>query len=188
MLSDDVAVALAPARSYARLAAESSGLPWWRALERPLLVLLVIGTGAAIAATGRVTVSLVLSTMLLWLWAVAVQAAAGAFVMASCRRRVAWPAAIDLLFAGHVPWSIWIVVVSAWHAADLPYGIVVLAAGAVVTIAWNAVILNAWAVAVLGASPSGARVRVLLHQTAIWGLGLWFIASISGGWFRLLEP
>ena len=189
MLADDVAVALAPAGAYARLVGRVPSVTWWQALERPAIVLIVIGIASAIAATGRVTASLVASTILLWAWAPLVQLAAGTLlVLASPRRRVPVPAAIDLLFAGHLPWSLWIAVVAAWFAADAPFGVVLAGVGAVVALGQNARILTAFGREVLGEDSRGAAVRVLAHQVAIWIVGLSFIAASSGGWFRLVNP
>jgi hypothetical protein len=189
MLADEVAVALAPADTYARLVTRVPALTWWQALERPAIVLLVFGTVSAITATGRVTATLVASTVLLWAWAPLVQLVVGVgLVLASPRRRVAVPAAIDLLFTGHLPWTLWVVVSGAWFAASAPFGVELAALAAVAAVAGNARVLFAFNRQVLGEESPGASVRLLLHQAAIWAVGLWFVAHISGGWFRLVNP
>lgn len=189
MLPDDVAVALAPARAYARLVEGPRATTWRHALGRPVLVLLVIGVSTAIMATGRLTLSLVASTMLLWSFAIVIQVIAALALVASSRRRaVGASRAFDLFFAGHLPWTIWILVVTAWHAAELPYGFELLVCGAVAAIWRTAQIVHAFALTVLGTAGSGARARTAAHQAAIVLVILSFVAATSGGWWRLLDP
>ena len=189
MLADDVAVALAPGRTYAQLVERPEPISWWRALERPVLVLLVIGVAGAIATTGRVTAGLVANTMLVWSFAVAVQIAAGAAIIAvTASRRVTVLQAIDLLFAGHLPWSLWVCGVAAWAASDGGHVIEIVAGGAAVAIVWNAIVVSAFIRVVLAARGGGIWARTLAHQGLIWAFGLTYIAWMSGGWFRLLNP
>lgn len=186
--ADEVEVALAPARAYARLAAQPRPMSAWRALERPALVLLVFGVSAAIMATGRITASLLASAMLVWSVAVGVQLAAAAALIASSRSRPPFPAAVDLFFAGHLPWTIWAMAVAAWHAADGPFGFELLVCGAIAAIWRTAQIVHAFARVVLEATPAGARIRTAAHQAAIGLVILSFAAATSGGWWRLLDP
>jgi hypothetical protein len=190
MLSDEVGVALAPARTYARLVVESPAeMSWWRVFERPTLVLLVIGVSSAIAATGRITLSLAASSMLLWSFVIAVQLVAAALLIVSVpARSTGMTAAIDLFFAGHLPWSIWIMVVAAWNAANGPYGIVVTVGGAILAGVRTATIVNAFNVVVLGTTLRGAQIRTAAHQALILFVAVWFIAATSGGWYRLVNP
>ena len=188
MLSDEVAVAFGPSRAYVRLAAADRSPTWLRALERPFIVLLVIATGVALVTTGRVTVSLLATAMLAWSFAVLVQLAAGALLVASAPDRpVSMPAALDLLFAGHLPWSLWLLVAAAWTTAAIAsVPIVVVAATLVIPIVWTQFVLAAFCRAVLRTTASGARGRVALHQLLIWSFVLNYIAWNAGGWFRLV--
>jgi hypothetical protein len=189
MLADDVGVALAPARTYARLVEQREPIAWWRALERPALVLVVMGVVSAISATGRVTATLVPSTMLLWTFVIAVQTAAGlALILSSRARRVSVSSAIDLLFAGHLPWSLWVCLAGGWEAADWPFAVVVAGCAAVAALIWTIRILSAFTATVLGASRGERWVRLVAHQSFTWFVAAAFVAATSGGWWRLLDP
>ena len=90
------------------------------ALRRPLLVAIVLGVSTAISATGRVTPSLVLSTTLCWSFVVVLQAViAIALIAAPARRTVGLPRALDLFFAGHAPWSLWMLAAAAWAPSPI---------------------------------------------------------------------
>jgi hypothetical protein len=189
MLADDVAIALAPSRTYARLVEHLEPISWWRALERPALVLLVIGVASAISSTRRVTATLVTSTMLLWTFVIAVQMVAGlGLVLSSRTHRVSTPSAIDLLFAGHLPWSLWVCLAGGWYAADWPFALVVVGCAAVGALIWTLRIVSTFITIVLGASHRERWVRLLAHQAFTWFAAVAFIAATSGGWWRLLDP
>jgi len=187
--ADDVAVMRAPSRTYAALVEQAERGSWGRAMRRPALVLLTLGVASAIAATGRVTASLVASTMLVWCWVIAAQMMAGLALVATARtRRVSVPAAVELFFAGHLPWSLWACVIAAWHAADAPFGIEVAGCAALVAMALTIRILVAFSRIVLGAPERDARLRTLAHQAFTWFVVVAFFAATSGGWYRLLQP
>jgi len=97
-------------------------------------------------------------------------------------------AAVDLAFMGHVPWSLWVLGVGAWAAADVGFSLAVMALTMAVPLAWNGVILAAFCREVLAAAPRAAWLWTLAHQSVIWAFGVSFIAWISGGWFRLFNP
>jgi hypothetical protein len=162
---------------------------WWRALERPAVVLLLIGTVLPIAATGRVTAGLVVTAMISWAFAVAVQFAAALIIAASVpTRRVSVPAAVHFLFAGHLPWSLWLLCFSMWAASDVTFipGDVAVAISAIVPVAWTMVIVAAFCRTVLGTTRRGAGVRAVAHQAMIWSIALTYVAWAAGGWFRLV--
>jgi hypothetical protein len=189
MFSDEVAVALAPARTYARLVGRRAPVNGWRAVERPALVLVVIGTSLAIAATTRVTATLVASAMLTASFTIIVQLIAAALLVASRRARpVTTATAIDLLFAGHAPWSLWVLVTSLWAGTDLFFSLRIMGVTMLVPLVWTVVVMRAFCLEVLETTPRGASLRTLAHQAVIWGFGVSYVAFASGGWFRLLDP
>ena len=93
--------------------------------------------------------------------------------------------ALDLWFAGHAPYSIWLLTVAAVFAT-LPFasldGLIVLA---VVPAAWTAVIVSAYCRTVLGTSRAGGRWRASLHFLVIWAIGFELVALSAGGWFQI---
>ena len=187
LLSDAVWVALRPAQAYTRLAGEAAAVRWRHVLEYPAIALLAFAIAVPIIAVGRVTAMLVLTTALAASLAIAVQAAAAAVLVASAPgRAVRLPAALHLLFAGHLPWTLWLAAVAAATVVIDWLSLPVLAATMAVPAAWTMAILLAFCRIVLGATARGARVRVAAHQALIWSCVLSFAAWGSGGWFRLL--
>jgi hypothetical protein len=178
----------APPSAYRRLAfghhASLAG-----ALKRPLLVAIILGTSVCIYAIHRVTLGLMLSAVLTWSFAVIVQLlAAAAFVASSKRRRVSLPAAMDLFFMGHAPWSLWLLAVAAW-AAWLPHPLkmdYIVLATAAVPFAWTAVIVFAFCREVLNDPPRLAVIRTLFHQSLIWTFTGVYIAVVVALWPRII--
>lgn len=155
-------------------------------LRRPLVVLLVIGTAVPIMAVQRVTLALVAWSMASFGFVVAIQMAVGATVIASARSRtVGLPRALDLWFAGHVPYSLWLLTAAAVFAA-LPYasldGLITVA---FIPAAWTAVIVAAFCRQVLGTSRAGARWRAAWHFLLIWAISFELVALSAGGWFQI---
>ena len=194
MLAPDVHVALAPDRYYKQLVAADEQIDLWRMLRRPLIVALVIGTAVPIMAVQRVTLGLLISSTLSFLFVVAIQIAVGALLIASTATGRGRPSgrpfarALDLWFAGHVPYSLWLLLAAAAIAAMPAAGLDGLIAVAVIPSAWTAVIVAAFCRNVLGTSTAGARWRAVAHFLAMWGIALQLVALTAGGWFQVWAP
>ena len=183
LVGDAVAVALSPSRAYASMVEAAPRVSWAQMLRRPALVLLVIALTVSIAATGRVTAGLIAAAMLAWSFVVVIQMAAGLAIIASASaRRVDLPTALDLLFAGHLPWSIWLLLIAVAASAEVPQR--VLAVASVVPALWTMTVLNAFCRSVLASSVRDARIRVVAHQVLIWGFAVSYILFNAGGWTR----
>ena len=186
--SDELRVAIAPADTYRELLATDAHVTSLRALRRPVFVVLLIGTAVTIAATGRVSILSVTSTGIAWSFAVALQMAVGAAVIASSPlRRVSMPRAIDLWFAGHVPWSLWLLVAAAGIRLLPSLDVEELLLTMILPMAWTATIVSAFCRTVLGATRGEARLRAAAHHVVTLALILSYIAWSAGGWFRLIE-
>lgn len=182
-------MALAPASAYRELTLLETTGTWLVALERPAFTALLIGTLVAMTSTGRVTLGLVSTVAVCWSFVPAVQAVAGAIVIASCPdRNVPMPRALDLLFAGHLPWSLWLLVVAAWvTSAGAPFAFLSpLALSMLVPAAWTARIVFAFCRTVLGVTARGALVRTTAHQAIVWAVALTYAVLAGGLWPRLL--
>ena len=155
-------------------------------LRRPLLVALIIGTAVPVMAVQRVTLGLLLASTLSFSFVVAIQMAVGAALIVSVpSRRLSMSRALDLWFAGHAPYSIWLLTVAAVFAA-LPWASLdALIALAVPPAAWTAVIVAAFCRNVLGTSRRGARWRAAAHFVAMWAITLELVALSAGGWFQI---
>jgi hypothetical protein len=189
VLSTDLRLALAPAKTYRRLV-ESRADATWRAVLAPLVLsLALIGSFAAILAARRVTFGLVVTTTASWGFALLLQACLASALIASSRRRsVSGPRAFELLFRGHAPWSLWMLAVMAlvivWNPS---MGIETLLASALLPFGWTAVILTAFCRTVLGTTADGALLRSTVHQACIIAIMLSYIAWAAGGWMRVVE-
>ena len=130
-----------------------------------LLIAVVIGSTTAIAATGRVTLLLVLSGTLVWSVVPIVQLFTGLLLVRGTGSGLA--SALDGYFRTHRAWSLWLVV-CATAIILLPNPISkVLLVGAtfVVPAVVTVVLLLRYCRRELGLNRPAAVRRVLLHQT-----------------------
>lgn len=135
-------------------------------LSRMALIALVFATAMSVAATGRLTLGLLISTFLCFSFAPLLQLATGLLMLRGSR--VNRRAALDGYFATHRPWSLWMLLLA---------GIVVLLpnpGGATYVMALTAIVPAALTVRgllrfsrnVLGDSSRTAWWRVGRHQAA----------------------
>jgi hypothetical protein len=184
-LSTAVRFMLRPAEMYRSAVSTPTRAPWLRALRTPALIAVLLGVVTAIAATGRITASLVVSQTLVWSFVPALQLLTGAMVIASVRRRpVDFPRALELLFAAHGPWSVWLIVFAASQGVAVNTEVVL--ACAVVPIAWTAVLVTAFAREVLGVTASSARRRAFAHQAVSVTLMVIYIELATALWTRII--
>jgi hypothetical protein len=158
-------------------------------LRRPLIVALVIGTAVPIMAVQRISLGLLVSSAVSFSFVVVIQMAVGAAIITTAgSRRVSLPWALDLWFAGHVPYSLWLLAVAAAFATMPAASLDLLIVLAIVPAIWTAVIVAAFCRRVLGTSRDGARWRAAVHFLAIWAIGLELVALSAGGWFQVYGP
>jgi hypothetical protein len=178
---------ISPRETYARLARASSRATLLTAIRRPLLVAIVLGVSAAKAATGHVTPALVASTTLCWSFVIVLQAAIGLGLMAGAARRTVGSArSLDLYFAGHAPWSLWILAVAA---SPFPLGrpIWPFLIAAIVPLFLTARTTNAFFREVLEMDPRHAVMRTVAQQAITWGC-LVILYGTAVAWMpRVLE-
>lgn len=171
-MSPELRLIVAPGPAYAHLVRRRGALPALAVLRRPLLVCVIIGVSLAIAATGRVTPLLVLSTTVSWSYIVVLQLAiALPLVAPAARRTVGIGRAVDLFFAGHAPWSLFALGSAA--LAPVSFGRAgrpILVAAAFLAIAFTARIIAAFFREVLAMAPRDARRMTIVHQAITWAL------------------
>ena len=184
--SAEVQIALSPDSTYRALVADDEHVAAWRMLRRPLIVLIVIATAVPIMAVQRITLGLLDSSIMSFGFVVLIQMVVGAAFIASARsRRAALPRALDLWFAGHVPYSLWLLTVAAafsvapWGSLDLLFALAAIPA------AWTAVVVAAFCRHVLGSSRAGARWRATVHFLGMWAIAFELVALSAGGWFQI---
>lgn len=160
---------ISPRTAYATLARASGRGTAWTAVRRPLTVALVLGVTTAMSTTGHVTPALLLSTTACWSFVVVLQAAiALTLVVSPARRTVGLARAIDLYFAGHAPWSLWMLAVAAWSPSPLGRSAAPLLYGLAVPFLLTPRILSAYFREVLEMDPWDAVVRAAAQQTMTW--------------------
>ena len=183
-LSSDLAVALAPASAWPRVARIPSTHRW---LARPLFALFLYGCAASLLMSGRVTLRLVPAAMLQAIYVPLLQMAALAVV---CRGTLPLRRAVDLFYAGHAPVSLLLLAfASAWGFAPSgeAYGQMALWFWAMVlALAWSAYVDYHFFRSVAGRGAGGAVRAVLLHRL------LWWIPALAifvgpGAWQELLH-
>ena len=182
ILSPDVRLAFAPSATYAQLLEQAQPRLW----QRVATAVLVIAVAAPIIAVQRVTIGFVALTAVSWSFVVGIQATTGALVIASARtRRIRMPHALDLWFAAHVPYTLWLLT-SAVVLGSLPSASAdILIALAVVPSLWTAGIVSAFCRVVLGTTREGARLRAAAHFAIVWIIALEYVAWSAGGWFQI---
>ena len=155
-------------------------------LRRPAVVAVAIGTAVPVMAVQRVTLGLLAISILSFSFAVAIQIAVGLAVIVSARTRpMSIPRALDLWFAGHVPYSLWLLAAAGLFAAVPAASLDLLIGLAVIPAAWTGVIVAAYCRQVLGTGDAGARWRALAHAVAIWAVSFQLVAWSAGGWFQI---
>ena len=155
-------------------------------LRRLLVVLLVIATAVPIMAVQRITLALFAFSVVSFGFVLLIQMAVGAGIIASApARRAGMARALDLWFAGHAPYSIWLLTMAAVFAARQWGSLDLLVVLAVIPAAWTAVIVAAFCRHVLGSSTAGARWRAAAHFVVIWAITFELVALSAGGWFQI---
>ena len=170
-MTPELRLIVAPADTYARLARQPSRVGPIGALRRPLLVAAVFGASIAFAATHRMTPALFLSTMVSWSVVVALQVAiAVSLIAAPSKRTVGLPRALDLFFASHAPWSLWMLLAAAWSTSPFGHRTVPVLVLALVPIVTTPRMIAAYFREVLELDPRHALGRTAAHQAITWTL------------------
>jgi len=158
-----------PRATYARLRQAQVPIGGLAALRRPALVALVLGASIAMAGTRHAPIALVLSSTILWSILVLAQISiALAFVAAPARRTVGVARALDLFFASHAPWSLWMLAVVAWAPLPGARSLTVVLVAAVVPVVLTFGMIAAHFEHVLGFDRRTAIRRTVLHQAITW--------------------
>jgi hypothetical protein len=187
--STEVAVAFAPEAAYGRLSSGAPDRAARRALQRLGVILLAIGIAVPLMAVQRITIGLVATAALSWSFVVAIQVVVGALVIASApARHIGMPGALNLWFAAHLPYTLWVLAISPLMATSRHASAELLITSAIAPAAWTFVLVSAFCRVVLETTSAGARWRAAMHQLLVWTIALSYVAWASGGWFQVLGP
>lgn len=184
----DLRLALSPFRTYRDLVAEPVRGTWLRALERPALIAVIIGTAVTMSTARRVPLGLVLMGIVCWSFVPVVQSLIGLAVVGRARgRAMSVPRCLELLFVGHLPWSLWtLVMVGLYTFTRVPIGMLVQVLSLLVPAVWTTFILLAFCRTALGCTPARARLVTAAHQAMTWTAFFTYAVVTSGIWARLL--
>jgi hypothetical protein len=167
-MSPELQLIVSPARTYALLARQPSPVGPFTALRRPLLVALVLGASIAMGATRHITPALFFSVTLCWTFVIGLQIAIAVMMIAGpSRRTVGLPRALDLFFASHAPWSLWLL--AAASVPD-PFAGLHLLLLAIVPMVFTGRMILAFFREVLRLDRRHAIGRTAVHQAITWGL------------------
>ena len=160
-----------PRQTYAALTSRRVRLAPPAALRRPLLVAIVIGVSMALAATRRVGPALVASTTLSWSYVVLLQLLIAVPLMARrARRTIGLPRAIDLYFAGHAPWSLFMLFAAAWAPSAVGRPVWPIAVAALIALGLTARIVAAFFAVVLALDTRRALRMTIFQQAITWSV------------------
>jgi hypothetical protein len=184
----DVRLALSPLDTYRQSMSEPVRGTWLRAIERPALVAVIIGTAMAISSARRVPLGLVAMSIVCWSFVAIVQSLIGLAVIDNARGRPMSAArCLELLFVGQLPWSLWtLAVVGVFSFTPFTPGLALLASSMAIPAVWTTIIVFAFCRTVLGCSLARARVLTVAHQAMTWAVFATYVFLVSGIWARLL--
>src|SRR5207247_5441128 len=93
---------------------------WWTLMRQPLLLAFLMGCTVSIAASGRVSLRLVLDEALSFAFVPIVEVAAFTLVYRLRDRTMPFARAADRFFAGNAPWLLVLAALAALTAIDTP--------------------------------------------------------------------
>ena len=184
----DLRLALSPFETYQQLAAHPVRGTWLRALERPALVAVIVGTAITMSAARRVPVGLVTMGIVCWSFVPLIQWMIGAAVIGrTYGRPMSMPRCLELLFVGQLPWSLWILARFGTTAlATVNIGRTWEVLSLLIPGIWTTIIVFAFCRTALGCTVARARLLTVVHQGLTWTTLFIYAFAFSGVWSRLL--
>jgi len=178
----DLRLALSPTKTYRELIAEPERGTWLRALERLAFVAILIGTAVTLASARRLPPGLVLMGILCWSFVPITQWLIGLVVIGRAPGRpLSVPRCLELLFAGHLPWSLWMLVLIGFDTfTPVPIPQVIQVLSLLVPAVWTTIILSAFCRIVLGCTPARAHILLIAHQAMTWMAFFVYVVLVSG--------
>ena len=185
---DDVRLMFAPGATYRRLLQGPLPTGWRALLTRPAQVALVLAGFVSLTNTGGFFPSLLLGSLVAWSWVPALQMAIATPLIVAARaltrqRSLRLSSCIDLFFAGHAPWSLWLLIAAVVMTANLPEPLLhnvrrILLTG-LVPILWTWVLTFSFGRTVLALPGWLAALGTLLYQAAIWTCAYFYVGAVT---------
>ena len=159
----------APGPTYATLARASYRAGTLAAFRRPLVAAIILGSSMTIAGTRQAEPAILLGTIAGWSSVIGLQIVIALLVIAGpASRTVGIPRALDLFFAGHAPWSLWLLASVAWAPLPGERSTLVPLLAALAPLVLTPRIMAAFFREVLDLDPRVARLRTAIHQAITW--------------------
>jgi len=180
----DLQLALQPDATYRQLVGQHAQPSWARVVTRLCFLVLTFAVIVPILATHMITIRLALVSAAAWCFVALIQTAMAFVTIAPARgRTVSLARAFELWFAGHLPYTLWLLLLPAiirlGQFVRFDFVLVTFAAA----IAWASIVETAYCRVVLTASPAAARARVTAHQAlmlTLVGAGvLWAAGGVA---------
>jgi hypothetical protein len=188
-LPPDLRVALAPLDTYRELVDEPVRGTWLRALERPALLAVIIGTAVTLSSARRVPLGLVVMGVVCWSFVPIIQWLIGLAIAGPVRSRsMSVPRSLELLFLAHLPWSLWTLIMLGLETfTTLNIALAVQVLSLLIPVVWTTFILLAFCRTALGCTPGRARMLTVAHQAMTWTAFFVYVSLVSGLVPRLLR-
>lgn len=146
-----------------------------------IFISLLVAGAASVSATGRVTLSMLLSLGVSWMFLPLLHVLVAALLVTSApRSATGGTRAVALLLMGHAPWSLWLLAGAAATSVFGYYAWHPMLALALVPIALTLRIVHAFCLEVLRTSARGAIVRALAHQAVTWLFAVFYVEKAVG--------
>jgi hypothetical protein len=182
-VSSDLQIAFNPESTYRRLVSEHVPPSWARVVTRLCFLVLAFAVIVPILATHVITIRLVLVSAAAWCFVPLIQTAMALAIIGPARgRRVGLARACELWFAGHLPYTAWILLLPIIFRLGYMLRFNLLLVTFAAAMSWAAFVEAAYCRAVLGASPSDARWSVAVHQMLMLTLTCVGVVWAAGGW------
>ena len=180
----DARVLVRPDRTFRSLASASpteAASPLWIAARRPVFLTFVLACVVSLLATSVATIRLIATAVLYWSFVPVIEILALTIILR--RRRVSkpLPIAIDLFFAGHAAWALFLLSIGAtmamappnyWWSLIIGPGLV----GMILVVAWSAYVDVCFFRHMCGTSLARAIGNAALHRLMTWMLVVWIFA------------
>jgi hypothetical protein len=176
MKSPDVWVMLRPARAYQGLGRQAVAGGNWKAAQRPLFMVFVLGCLVSLVTAGSLSLRLFADGAMNALFVPLLELGVLAWLWRS-KRTVPFAQTVDLFFMGHGPWVLYLLIFSAIWAFASPVHAFVLTARWMwwllgVMFVWSAYIDFCFLRCVLRESVARAGGRLLVLRAITWSVGL----------------
>jgi hypothetical protein len=175
-LSPGVRVLLHPQSTYAALAGQAIPISVWRALRRPAFVAFVLGCTISLITFPGLTLRLAGPSVIYWTFIPLAEILALGLTCGRKSGSLSFPEKVDLFFAGHLPWLLWLIGLSAAFsffspgeafAFTQPFWLLCAAPAVIV---WSAWIDFGFYRSILRSSRGGAVARLVAQRAISWSV------------------